>query len=208
MPVSPGIRRSSRAASYEPFSRARRAAVPSGQTVTSWPSRGSSICIRSRRWASSSANRIRRPPWCDFSMRLVSSVRLACSSPGRSRLRSDRSVPEPVRSGRAEPRGTGLDRVAGPWIGRLAVGLGRRRSSDGWIGSRTVNVAPWPSPGLVGLDLAVVLADDPVGDRQAQAGPLADLPLGEERLEDVLEHLRRSCRSRCRRRPSRPSRRL
>ena len=40
MPVMPGIRRSSRAASYEPFSSARRAAVPSGQTVTSWPSRG------------------------------------------------------------------------------------------------------------------------------------------------------------------------
>ena len=37
----------------------------------------------------------------------------------------------------------------------------------------------------------MVLADDPVGDRQAQAGPLADPPPGEERLEDVLEHLGR-----------------
>ncbi len=45
-----------------PRSRARSAAVPSGQTVTSCPSRGSSICMRSRRWASSSANRIRNPP--------------------------------------------------------------------------------------------------------------------------------------------------
>ena len=40
MPVRPGIRRSSRAASYEPFSRALSAAAPSGQTVTSWPEPG------------------------------------------------------------------------------------------------------------------------------------------------------------------------
>ena len=41
------------------------------------------------------------------------------------------------------------------------------------------------------MDLAVVLADDPVRDREAQAGPLADPPSGEERLEDVLQDLGR-----------------
>ena len=48
--------------------RGRRAAVPSAQTVTSWPSRGNSICIRSRRCASSSANKTRNPPWRIFSI--------------------------------------------------------------------------------------------------------------------------------------------
>src|SRR5579883_474938 len=38
--------------------------------------------------------------------------------------------------------------------------------------------------GAGGHDLAVVLADDPVRDRQAQPRPLAHAPLGEERLED------------------------
>ena len=44
-----------------------------------------------------------------------------------------------------------------------------------------------PVPG-VGLDLdrAAVLLDDPVADREAQPGPLADRLGGEERVEDPL----------------------
>ena len=51
-----------------------------------------------------------------------------------------------------------------------------RRVADRAAGRE--NVAPCPSPGLVAVDLAVVLADDPVRDRQAQAGPLADPAAG------------------------------
>ena len=40
-----------------------------------------------------------------------------------------------------------------------------------------------------GHDLAVVLVDDPMRDRKAEAGPLTRAPLGEEGLEDVFEDL-------------------
>src|SRR5262249_2222745 len=45
--------------------------------------------------------------------------------------------------------------------------------------------------GAGGHDLALVLADDPVRDREAQAGALAHTSAREEGLEDVLEHLGR-----------------
>ena len=32
---------------------------------------------------------------------------------------------------------------------------------------------PWPGPSLCGFDLAAVVGDDAIGDRQPQAGPLA-----------------------------------
>src|SRR5262245_50675350 len=60
MPVIPGMRKSRMAASKLAFSRALRAALPSGHTVTSCPSRGNSERMNSRSDASSSANRIRR----------------------------------------------------------------------------------------------------------------------------------------------------
>ena len=62
--------------------------------------------------------------------------------------------------------------------------------SVGSMGSRTVNVEPWSTPGLDGHDLAVMLVDDPMSDRKPKAGPLAVAALGEERLENVLEHVR------------------
>ena len=60
----------------------------------------------------------------------------------------------------------------------------------GSMGSRTVNVEPWSSPGTRGHDLAVMLVDDPMSDREAKPRPLAVAALGEERLENVLEHVR------------------
>src|SRR4030042_223925 len=44
--------------------------------------------------------------------------------------------------------------------------------------------APYPDP-------AIVLADDPMADCQAQAGPLADCPGGEERIKNPLLDLLR-----------------
>ena len=50
---------------------------------------------------------------------------------------------------------------------------------------------PWSGAGAGRLDLAAVLGDDPVADRQPQPRPLAGAAAREERLEDVLQHLRR-----------------
>src|SRR4030042_2567315 len=44
--------------------------------------------------------------------------------------------------------------------------------------------APYPDP-------AIVLADDPMADAQAQAGSLADFPGGEERIKNPLLDLLR-----------------
>src|SRR5260370_12542908 len=60
MPVMPGMRKSRMAASKVAFSRAFTAALPSGQTVTSCPKRGSSERINSCSDFSSSANRMRK----------------------------------------------------------------------------------------------------------------------------------------------------
>src|SRR5262245_1978755 len=60
MPFRPGMRRSRMAASNFAFSRALTAALPSAQTVTSWPRRGSSARMNSWSDFSSSANRMRR----------------------------------------------------------------------------------------------------------------------------------------------------
>ena len=48
------------------------------------------------------------------------------------------------------------------------------------------------------VDRAVVLADDAVGDRQAEAGALADRLGREERIVDARRGARSECRSRCR----------
>ena len=53
------MRRSRIAASKAAFLTASMPVLLSGQTVTSWPSRGSSVRMNSRRWASSSTKRIR-----------------------------------------------------------------------------------------------------------------------------------------------------
>ena len=59
----------------------------------------------------------------------------------------------------------------------------------GWrSGSVTVNFEPLPTPSLCGDDLAVVLFDDAVRDRQAQAGALPSAAAREEWLEQVLHH--------------------
>src|SRR5947208_5109966 len=60
IPVMPGMRKSRMAASKVAFSRAFTAALPSGQTVTSCPKRGSSERINSCNDFSSSANRMRK----------------------------------------------------------------------------------------------------------------------------------------------------
>ncbi len=63
--------------------------------------------------------------------------------------------------------------------------------------SVTRNREPVAGAVAVGVDLAVVFVDDAIGDRQPQAGALPAAAAGEERLEQVLAALRRSCRSRC-----------
>src|SRR6266851_4523328 len=60
MPVRPGMRRSRMATSNLLFSNTLSAARPSGQTVTSWPKRGSSERMNSCSDFSSSTNRMRR----------------------------------------------------------------------------------------------------------------------------------------------------
>ena len=64
-------------------------------------------------------------------------------------------------------------------------------------GSRIVNVVPCADLGL-DLDRAAVALDDAVDDRQAEAGALADVLGGEERVEDARQHLGAGCRGRCR----------
>ena len=49
--------------------------------------------------------------------------------------------------------------------------------------------------GAVAADRAVVLVDDAVGDRQAEAGAAADRLGGEERIVDARQLLRRNARS-------------
>ena len=60
------------------------------------------------------------------------------------------------------------------------------------------NCEPCGGPGAGGFDLAAMVGDDAIDDRQAQAGPLPAALAGEERLEQMLEHFVRSCRSHCR----------
>ena len=64
----------------------------------------------------------------------------------------------------------------------------RRGASGGGRGKRTVKVVPSPGRGLH-VDAAAVVGHDPVDDRQAEAGALAE-PAA-ERLEDALQFLRR-----------------
>ena len=59
--------------------------------------------------------------------------------------------------------------------------------------------------GAVAGDRAAVLLHDAVGDRQAEAGALADLLGREERIVDARQLLGRNARARCRRSRRRPS---
>src|SRR5262249_60545648 len=61
----------------------------------------------------------------------------------------------------------------------------------GGSGRRGVDAPACPAPATRRLDLAAVLADDQVADRQPQPRALARAAPGVERLEDVLQHLRR-----------------
>src|SRR5436190_15084920 len=60
MPFMPGMRRSRMAASKRVLASACTAARPSGQTVTSWPMRGSSLRMNSWSDCSSSTNNTRK----------------------------------------------------------------------------------------------------------------------------------------------------
>ena len=71
-------------------------------------------------------------------------------------------------------------------------------------GSRTVNIAPCPSPSLSAVDRAAVQLDQVAHDREPEPQALvlararrAGLA---EALEDVGQEGRRRCRCRCRRR--------
>ena len=63
---------------------------------------------------------------------------------------------------------------------------------------RDAESRPLARPVAVHVDLSAVIGDDAIGDRQPQPGPLPVAAAREERLEQVLAALRRSCRSRCR----------
>src|SRR4051794_3977418 len=111
MPVMSGILRSRMAASKVAFSITRRADRPSGQTVTSWPRRGSSERISSWSDTSSSTNRTRR---------LLGGVANSVLRLGRGRLpcRAERQDPLavvlPERGGERHPH---RERAALPGAG-------------------------------------------------------------------------------------------
>ena len=65
-------------------------------------------------------------------------------------------------------------------------------------GSERMKRVPWPTT-LSQSMRALVLADDAVGDRQTEAGALADHLGGEERIVDARQVLVRNARARCRR---------
>ena len=64
----------------------------------------------------------------------------------------------------------------------LPLGTGRE-------GERDAERRPLPRPIALRLDPPAVVDDDPMNDRQPQAGPLPRLPTREEGFEEVLEDL-------------------
>ena len=92
-----------------------------------------------------------------------------------------------------------------PRRGRSVDRGGRVAASCGFQGQEDAELGPLAGPAL-DLDPAAVPGDDPVADREAQAGPLAHRLGGEERVEQLGQRPRRRSRSRCRGSRARPSR--
>src|SRR5438132_11277861 len=63
----------------------------------------------------------------------------------------------------------------------LLVSFGQRK--------RDAELRATAGAGACGLDLAAVIGDDAIDNRQPESGALASALAGEERLEEVLEHL-------------------
>ena len=79
-----------------------------------------------------------------------------------------------------------LSRPLGGWgQGRITNG---RADPGQWQGNPEGGPLAGPCTGR--LDMAAVIGDDPVHDRQPQAGALPQLSPGEKRLKKMLEHLR------------------
>ena len=73
-----------------------------------------------------------------------------------------------------------------------ALRRSRRSSAPGtWRGRKMRNVVPLPELGIR-IDEAAGLLDDAVDGREAEAGALADFLGREERLEDLVDDLRRN----------------
>src|SRR5947208_8308542 len=127
------MRRTRMAASKRLLASACTGVRPSGQTVTSWPMRGSSLRMNSCSDCSSSTNNTRR---------------LLCGGcVAKGDLLGDGGWQRQADDERTAPAGAGAGR----------------------------------------LDLAAVLADDALADRQAQPGTLARAFGREERLEDLVQ---------------------
>src|SRR5262249_21541012 len=144
-----------------------RADRPSGQTVTSWPNRGSSERMNSCSDSSSSTNRTRR---------------LLCGGVAKSFLRLFRAG----YCGLAHPAGDRQD-VGPPQCIDLRARAVRDLGRLDWNADR--KGAPLVRTGAGGVDLAAVLVDDLVANEQAQTRALAGAAAREERLEDVAQHV-------------------
>src|SRR5262245_37736373 len=165
MPVRSGMRRSRMAASKVDFSMTFRADLPSGQTVTSWPRRGSSERMNSCSDSSSSTKRTRRH---------------LCGGVANSFLRLFGRMPRPAAPSDREDVGPaqrlGLRARAFLDLGRLD----RHTNCEGTSLVRT-------SAG--GQDRATMLIDDLMANEQAEPRPLACPATREERLEDVVQYV-------------------
>ena len=115
-------------------------------------------------------------------------------APASPRCRLDHGVaaqPQRARGERAHrrPRPRPAARRPRPVRSRGAprLGLGRRRRLDPVVGGQIDGEDRALARRAVGEDEAAGLLDDAVGGGQAEAGALADLLGGEERLEDLVE---------------------
>src|SRR5512134_1544838 len=92
--------------------------------------------------------------------------------------------------------------IAGGWvspswargISRLPVDRRHHGAAGGRERQRQREARPLPDRAVAG-DRAAVLLDDAVGDREAEAGSLADVLGGEERIVDTRQLLLRDARS-------------
>ena len=151
----------------------------------------------------------------DLAVMLVAST-MSSASTARRRLEHRVAARRPARgrrrrAPRPRPRPAGCA-LAGEVGGRLLGALPRRASAAisprpaTWRGRKMRKVVPLPTV-AVAEDEAAGLLDDAVDRREAEAGALADLLGGEERLEDLVDDARARCRCRCPRPRSARSRR-
>ena len=80
----------------------------------------------------------------------------------------------------------------------LGCGAARARAARAGAGGKFEDEPGALADHALAVDRAVVLAHDAVGDREAEAGALADRLGGEERVVDPREVFARECPSRCR----------